>query len=167
MSGQDSQTGVFTAGRGLNQYHLLEGNLATATKITNGHSFWPNHYPSRYFICSEKGTKTIHYNITSKSKPLEMTWTPGLGYSKCSAINWLNKHSTSLWPYGRLESQWKFAVWRRELTFGAEQQPKGGGVWWGGGDSRGGDTQITYGWLMPIYGRNQHDTVKQLSSDQK
>ena len=40
----------------------------------------------------------------------------------------------------------------------------GGGM---GGGSRGKGCMYTYGWLVLLYSRNQHNTVKQLSSSYK
>ena len=43
-------------------------------------------------------------------------------------------------------------------------QPRGvgwGGRWEGGSGGRG--YMYTYSWYMPMYGRNQHNIVKQLS----
>ena len=61
------------------------------------------------------------------------------------------------------------AVWSKQLKSGALWKPRMV-AWGGGGGGReiqeGGDL-YTYGWFMLIYGRNQHNIVKQLSSNQK
>ena len=52
-------------------------------------------------------------------------------------------------PSVKLDSQWKFTVWCRELKSGALWQPRGvgcGGRWKGGARERG-DT-YTYSWFM-------------------
>ena len=70
-------------------------------------------------------------------------------------------------PYG-LDSQWEFVVWGRELKSGDLWEPRG--VGWGGKwerGSRGRERMYTYGWFMLMYGRNQHNIVKQLSSNYK
>ena len=63
-----------------------------------------------------------------------------------------------------INSGWEFAVWHRELKPGALWKP--GGVGWGGrqeGGLRG--RRHTYGWATLMYGRNQHNTIKQWSSN--
>ena len=44
--------------------------------------------------------------------------------------NWESSRETYMLPYVKLDSQWKFAVWCRELKSGALWQPRG--VGWGG-----------------------------------
>ena len=54
----------------------------------------------------------------------------------------------------------------QETQAGALWWPRG--VGWGGrwqGDSRQREEIYTYGWFMLMYGRNQGNTVKQLSSN--
>ena len=78
--------------------------------------------------------------------------------------NWENSIETYTLPRVKLDSQWEFAVWCRELKSCAHWQPRGvgrGGRWEGGSRLRG--HMYTYGWLMLLYGRNQHNIVKQLS----
>ena len=62
-------------------------------------------------------------------------------------------------------SQWEFAVWHRELKTGVLWQPRGvrGGRRWEWG-SRGRGHMYTCGWFL-LYRRNQHNIVKQLSSN--
>ena len=74
--------------------------------------------------------------------------------------NWESSIETYTLPYVKLDSQWNFAVWHRELKSGALWQARGVGC--GGRFKRSGH-MYTYGWFM-IYGRNQHNIVKQLSS---
>ena len=67
-----------------------------------------------------------------------------------------------------IDSQWEFALWCRKLKPSALWQPRG--VGWGGrweGGSRGRRHMYTCGWFMLMYGRNQHNIVKQLSSNKK
>ena len=46
-------------------------------------------------------------------------------------------------PYVKLDTQWKFAVWCRELKSSAVWQPKGVGWVWGGREvQEGGDIHI-------------------------
>ena len=60
-----------------------------------------------------------------------------------------------------MDNQWEFAVSPRELKPGALWQPRGVG---GGRKVQEGWDVYTYGWFMSMYGRNQQNTVKQLSN---
>ena len=60
----------------------------------------------------------------------------------------------------KTESQWEFAEWLRELKPGLCNNLEG---WDVEGGSRGRGRMYTYGWFMLMFGRNQHNTVKQLS----
>ena len=63
----------------------------------------------------------------------------------------------------KIDSQWEFAVWLRELKPGlCDNLEMWDGVGGGKEVQDGGDTYIC-GWFMLIYGRNQHNIVKQLS----
>ena len=67
-------------------------------------------------------------------------------------------------PSVKFDSQWKFAIWHKELKSGALWQTRGvvySGRWEGCSRERG--HMYTYGWFVLIYGRNKHNTVKQLS----
>ena len=67
----------------------------------------------------------------------------------------------------KIDSQWDFAVWLRELKQGLCDNLEG---WDGEGDGREvqeGGTYVTYDWFMLMFGRNQHSSVKQLSFDEK
>ena len=82
--------------------------------------------------------------------------------------NWKSSMETYTLPYVKLDSQWEFAVWCRELKPAALWQTKG--VVWSGrweGGLRGSGHVYTYGWFILMYGRNQHNIVKQLSSNWK
>ena len=62
--------------------------------------------------------------------------------------------------------RWESAVWHRALQSRALWQPRGVGWdrrWEGGLGGRG--HMYAYGWFMLMYGRNQHNTVRQLSSN--
>ena len=79
-------------------------------------------------------------------------------------MNWERSIGTYRLPYVKLGSQWKSAVWHRELKSGALWKPRG--VGWGGrweGSSRGRGHMYTYGWFMLLYSRNQYNIIKQLS----
>ena len=79
--------------------------------------------------------------------------------------NWEPSMETHTFPYEKLDSQYKFAVWCKKLKTGPLWQLRGVG-WVGGREvSRGRDITYTSGWFMLIYGRTQHNTVKQLSSN--
>ena len=74
------------------------------------------------------------------------------GWDELGELHW-NIHITRC----KIDSQWEFAVWRRELKPNALWQPRGagwGGRWEGGSGGRG--HTYTSGWLM-MYGRNQHN----------
>ena len=59
----------------------------------------------------------------------------------------------------KIDSHWEFAVWLRELTPGlCNNLEKCDGE----GGSRGRGHRYTYGWFMLMFGRNQHNTIKQL-----
>ena len=69
-------------------------------------------------------------------------------------------------PSVKLDSQWKFTVWCRELKSSALWHLKGVELserW--EGDSGGRVYMYTYGWFMLVYERNQYNIVKQLSSN--
>ena len=59
-----------------------------------------------------------------------------------------------------MDSQWEFAVWLREHKLGLWDSLEG---WEVEAGSRGRGHVYTYGRFMLMYGRNQHDIVKQLS----
>ena len=68
-----------------------------------------------------------------------------------------------------IESQWEFVVWLRELKLGLCDTLEG---WDGAGGGRevqeGGDGYMyTYGWFRLWFGRNQYNSVKQLSFSKK
>ena len=66
----------------------------------------------------------------------------------------------------KVDSQWEFVVWYREPKAGALGQPSG--VGWGRkweGSLGGRRHMYTYGWFMLTYDRNQHNILKQLSSN--
>ena len=69
-------------------------------------------------------------------------------------------------PCGELDSQWEFAVRHRELKSDALWWPReaGWGRRRGEGSRERGHIRI-YGWCMLLYGRNQQNIVKQLSSN--
>ena len=57
-------------------------------------------------------------------------------------------------------------TWVKELGKKKKKEPRGvgwGGMWEGG--LRGREHMYTYGWFMLMYGRNQHNIIKQLSSN--
>ena len=70
--------------------------------------------------------------------------------------------------YAKLGSQWKFAVCCRELTSGTLWQPRR--MAWGGRwerVSRGRGHMYTTDWFVLMYGKDQPNIVKQLSSNFK
>ena len=40
-------------------------------------------------------------------------------------MNWESSIETYTWPYVKLDNQWKFVMWFRELKSGALWQPRG------------------------------------------
>ena len=64
----------------------------------------------------------------------------------------------------KTDNQWEFAVWLREHKLGLCNNLE---VWEGMGSGRefqeGEFHMHTYGWFTVMYGRNQHNIVKQLS----
>ena len=76
---------------------------------------------------------------------------------------WLSDWTTTTKSYitmCKIASQWEFAVWLRELQLGLCNNLDG---WDGEGGSRGRGHMSTHGWFMLIFGRNQHNTIKQVS----
>ena len=69
--------------------------------------------------------------------------------------------------YAKLDSQWKFTLDTGSSNPVLYDNTGGGrgGRWEGG--SRGQGRTYTYGWIMLMYGRNQHNIVKQVSFNQK
>ena len=65
----------------------------------------------------------------------------------------------------KIDSQWEFAVWLSKLKLGLCNNLEGwereGGKW--EGDSRWRRYMYTYGRFMLMFGRNEHNTIKQLS----
>ena len=56
-------------------------------------------------------------------------------------MNWESSIKTHILPYVKLDNQWKFVVWCRELKSGAPWQPRG--VGWGGREvQEGGDRHV-------------------------
>ena len=64
----------------------------------------------------------------------------------------------------KIDTQWEFPVWLRELKPGLCNNLEGWGEAGGGGDIMRGH-MYTYGWFMLMCGRKQHNIVKQLSSN--
>ena len=60
-----------------------------------------------------------------------------------------------------MDSQWEFALRAKELW----DNLKGWDVWEVVGDSRGRGYMYIQGWFLLMYDRNQHNVVKQLSSN--
>ena len=60
----------------------------------------------------------------------------------------------------KIDSQWESAVWLRELKPGLCINLEG---WDGEGDSTGRASIYTYDWFLLMFGRNQYNSVKQLS----
>ena len=58
----------------------------------------------------------------------------------------------------KIDSQWEFAVWLRDLKQGPCNNLEGREM----GGSRGMARMYTYGWFMLIFGRKQQNSVKQL-----
>ena len=58
----------------------------------------------------------------------------------------------------KIDSQWEFAVWLRELTSGLCNNLEGSD---GEGGSRGREHMYTYGWFMLRFDRKPQNSVKQ------
>ena len=64
----------------------------------------------------------------------------------------------------KINSQWEFAIWLRELKLGlCNNLEEWEGVRYGREIKDREDTCYTYGWFMLMYGRDQHNIVKQFS----
>ena len=62
----------------------------------------------------------------------------------------------------KLDSQWEFAVWLRELKQRFCDNLEG---WDGEGEGRREGHGCTYGWFLLMYDRKPQNSVKQLSSN--
>ena len=71
------------------------------------------------------------------------------------------KEKLNIWSL--LSMNYFFNFKKKLLCDDQEEGDSGGGVWKGG--SRGRGQMYIYGWCTLLYGRNQHNTVKQLSSN--
>ena len=69
---------------------------------------------------------------------------------------WREQHENKDVTTCKVDSQWEFAIWLRELKLWPCDNLEG---WEMGGRGH----VCTYGWFMLMYGRNQHNTVKQVS----
>ena len=95
------------------------------------------------------------------SRPRDLTRVSRIGGRRLNV--WATREDMYITIY-KIESQWGFVVWHRELIPLLCDNLKG---WNGVGDGREvqeRDTS-TYGWFMLMYRRNQHNFVKQLSSN--
>ena len=93
--------------------------------------------------------------------------------------SWESSVETCALPYVKLDSQWKFVIDRGSSDLKLCDNLSGGMGWEGWmimmilllsillllQYSRRRGLTYTCGWLMLIYGRNQHNSVKQLSSN--
>ena len=61
-----------------------------------------------------------------------------------------------------MDSQWEFAVWLGEFKLGLWDNLKEWDVVGGRRQVQEGGDVYTYYWFMLMYGRSQHNTVKQL-----
>ena len=109
-------------------------------------------------------TNSVGMNL---SKLLELTKERGAWCATVHGVTnswtWLSDWTTTTKSYitmCKIASQWEFAVWLRELQLGLCNNLDG---WDGEGGSRGRGHMSTHGWFMLIFGRNQHNTIKQVS----
>ena len=89
-----------------------------------------------------------------------------LGGEGGEGTHWKRSIETDTSPDVRIDSQWGCAIWCSKLKSSLLQQTRGGG-WtgrWEGGSGQSGQI-YTYDWFMLVYGRNQHNVVKQSSSN--
>ena len=82
-------------------------------------------------------------------------------------VNWLmwDVKNRVMWKLTlpNVDSQWELAVWLRELKPGICNNPGGGRGGWQKQGSRERGHMYPYGWFMLLFGRSQHNFVKQLS----
>ena len=96
-----------------------------------------------------------------KTWPARLVHTVGEGEG---GTDWGSIVETYTLPYVKLDSQRKFTVWCGELNpVFCDNLEMGWEM--GGRFKRKGAYIYTYGWLMLMNGRNQHNTIKQLSSN--
>ena len=94
--------------------------------------------------------------VFSNESTLHMRWPKYWSFS--FSIGPSNEHPELTWLvcyHSKVDSQWEFAIWRREPKAGALWQPRGvewGGSWEGGLRRRG--RMCSYNWFMLMYGRN-------------
>ena len=93
---------------------------------------------------------------------MRQSWDTQWTFSWCwKNIFWMYKRFYLMLPLG-----YKIVTFTKRAQPGAPWQPRW--VGWSGkqeGDSRGWEHICTYGWFMLMYGRNQYNLVKQLSSN--
>ena len=80
--------------------------------------------------------------------------------------NWASSIAIYTLPC-KIDSQWEAAPWHRELSLVLWQPVVVGWGWRWERSSRGRGPMYIYGWFTLLYGRNQHNIVKQLSSNLK
>ena len=68
-----------------------------------------------------------------------------------SGTNWESTQETYTLPCIKLDSQWRFSVWYRELKFGVLWQPRGVGSWREGA--------YVYPWLLHVDVWQKHESV--------
>ena len=82
--------------------------------------------------------------------------------------NWKSSIETFTLLYVKLDSQWKFALWGRNsnpVLCDSSEVWDGVGGWGGRFKREGAYVYLPNGWFTVIYGSNQHNIVKQLSSN--
>ena len=120
--------------------------------------------------CGEKGTplhswwgcKLIQPSLENSMKiPLKarnkITVWPTIPLLGEGGTNWESSIETYTLPCEKLDTQWKYVVWHKELRSTALDNLEGW-VGWGGrweGGSRGRGHMYAYGWFMLMYGRNK------------
>ena len=112
-----------------------------------------------YFILLKNRTKCI-YVFKNQWRSKHRAQTCGHSGGRRGWKSWENSmdHIATC----EIDSMWGFAVWHRELdpVLGENLER-----WGGGGAMRGRGRMYTCGWFMLMYGRGQHNIIKQFSSN--
>ena len=106
----------------------------------------------------------VHINCVQLIILFATTWTIACQTPLSMGFFWYKHGVETYITICKIDSQWEFAVWLRELKLELCNSLEGWNGEEGGREvQEGGDTMYTCGWFMLMFGRNQQNSVKQLS----